>query len=102
MAYTLPVGINNTVQLLQYINNDLVEGWFGAGLLLVLGFIIFTRMSVNKEWEEALTVTFLVLTVFSIFFRIWSLVNDYVLVVCVLGFILSLSRLMYFKRTSFR
>lgn len=50
--------VNTTVQFMQYVNNDLVRGYLGVGILILLFTILLVRGNAMKSRNALVSSTF--------------------------------------------
>lgn len=78
MVYNLSL-INSTgfSSLAQTVNENLMFGWYGVGILITLTVIMFISFNTYRdETKRNLAISLFFASVFSLFMRAWSLVSD--------------------------
>lgn len=80
--------VNSTVQLLQYENTVLLDGMLGIGILILVWVVLFVRMSgIGTEVVKSsrgFTVASFITGVLSVLLYGMELINDAVLIICLL------------------
>ena len=78
--YPTPESINTTTQLLVYVNDDLLNGYLGVGILLLIWMIIFTRLLVSRSQFAFASASFFTGLVSVLLWAI-GILDDYFLLV---------------------
>lgn len=84
--------ITGIVELMQYAN-ELVEGTFGVAFLIIIGFISFISTK-RYGTEESFGYSTFITMISAILLRFLDMVNDYILLLVIALFIISVIGLM--------
>jgi len=77
--------ITSLVQLMSY-TNELVDGWLGAIILLVIGMVAFLSTK-SYSYERAFGFSAFLVVICAILLRFMDLINDAVLLVSIVALI---------------
>jgi hypothetical protein len=95
--YNLPNNVTDVVTFGDYIN-QVTDYWFGISILLAVGIIFFTILSIRYSTRMSVVGTGIVTSLMAILWRFAGMINDFVmfttLIICGIGAILFL----YFTR----
>ena len=75
---------NDTLQVFQYVNRDLMEGYLGIGVLISLWIILFVRLKVYHNNPKAFAGSSFFLALVGILLWAVGLVNDLGLIVVIM------------------
>lgn len=83
MAYTTPTGLNSTNDLLVYVNNELLQGVLGIGIILLVWILIFINVQRSSTVDKAFTVASFVNAILAVFFWTMGIVTDFILILMI-------------------
>ena len=82
--------VTNLMEFISYTNEELLGGWLGAGILIIVGFITFLAGKTFGSYERAFgSSTFLVL-ITAVFLRFLGWINDTIFYLSIVIFIIAL------------
>jgi len=81
--------ISGFVSFLQYINTELTNGYFGIGILIVIGFVSFLATKAYST-DRSLGFASFLTVISAVLLRFMSLINDTVLFIIAALFVISL------------
>lgn len=82
-SYPIPDNLTTIIDLGTY-SNQVTEGIFGTGFLLVLFVVMFLRFHGFRETKASLLGSSMITFIVAVFFRMLGWVNDLTLYVCVI------------------
>lgn len=90
-VFATPGNITTLYQKIQYINNltDVgTGGILGIGILLLVGSATFLTLKAFTQ-ERAFAVAMILTSIIAVLLRIYNLINDYILTISIILFVIS-------------
>lgn len=75
---------NNTLQVFQYVNTSLMDGWLGTSILITFWAIAFVRLKVYNNNISAFAGASFFLAIMGVLLWALDLANNYALVLSIL------------------